>query len=92
MTANRDTAGRFQPGTSGNPTGQKGQHRSTEERIEQLLQKHGANMLDRAFHEAKTDNAVLAGLLTFLASCQQHASLSAAAQLTLISASAGATH
>ena len=92
MTDQRDNAGRFQPGNSANPNGRKGAHRNAEEKIELLLQKYGANMLDRAFQEAKTDNAVLAGLLNFLASCQQQASLQAATQLTLAAASAGISH
>lgn len=57
------TANTLKTGAAANP---KGRPRKT---FDNLLQKHGMSMLDRAFVEAKTDPAVLAGLLHYLASC-----------------------
>jgi hypothetical protein len=80
QTEIRDQKGRFAPGASGNPIG--GNKRLTaEQRIDRTLSTHGADMLERAFIEAKTDSSVLAGLLNFLAASQGTANLNTAALL-----------
>lgn len=71
MTAN--TPSNLKPGAAANP---KGRPRKT---FDNLLQKHGMAMLERAFVEAKTDPAVLASLLNYLASCNVVAANTAAA-------------
>ncbi|MGE4335650.1 MAG: hypothetical protein AB7E55_06715 [Pigmentiphaga sp.] len=70
---NRDTKGRFGPGNQANPAGRP--KLTTEQRIERALTTHGPAILDRAFVEAKTDNAVLAALLSFLSTCQGAANI-----------------
>ncbi|WP_443699801.1 hypothetical protein [Pseudomonas sp.] len=88
QTEIRDQKGRFAPGASGNPIG--GNKRlTTEQRIDRTLSTHGADMLERAFVEAKTDSAVLAGLLNFLAVSQCTANLN---NVALLQAGAGIPH
>lgn len=60
-----ETVTRFRPGQSGNPAGRP--KLTTEQRLERLLERHGAATLQRAFVVAQHDDAVLAGLLAFLA-------------------------
>lgn len=69
----RDNNGRFKPGNNANPAGRP--KLTTEERIERALTTHAPAILSRAFAEARHDNAVLAGLLSFLASCQGTANI-----------------
>lgn len=78
-TIQRDVKGRFGPGNNANPAGRP--KLTTEQRIERALTTHGPAILDRAFVEAKTDNAVMAALLNFLAGCQGARNLAAAAML-----------
>lgn len=70
--AKSNTPSPLKTGAAANP---KGRPRKT---FDNLLQKHGMPMLERAFVEAKTDPAVLAGLLHYLASCNVVAASAAA--------------
>ncbi len=76
----RDTKGRFGPGNQANPAGRP--KLTAAQKIERSLSSHGAEFLERAFQRAKEDDAVLAGLLSFLATAQGAANIAhiAAAQ------------
>lgn len=67
-----NTTNNRKTGAAANP---KGRPRRT---FGNLLRKHWMPMLERSFVEAKTDSAVLAGLLHYLASCNVVAASGAA--------------
>lgn len=87
QTEIRDPKGRFAPGSRANPAGRP--KLTVEQKIERSVATHGPDMLERAFIEAKTDSAVLAGLLNFLAASQGAANLNVAA---LLQSGAGIQH
>jgi hypothetical protein len=84
----RDAAGRFQPGTTGN---QNGRPRGTgpARRLEQLIAAEGAAVFELAFERAKHDDAVLAAVVSLIGSAEMS---SAVQQFRLASAQAQGTH
>lgn len=63
----RTEAGRFVKGVSGNPSGRPRSTVTSEERLQIIIVRKVPGLIEEAFKRAKTNDAVMAGLLNLLA-------------------------
>lgn len=88
----RDDAGRFAPGNAAGNAGGRPRGISAARRLEQLVQSEGAELFELAFERAKSDDAVLAGLLNLLAAVEMGGSVNRFQQLQLAAQPTPAGH